>query len=264
LRVWERLVIAGDIVEYYRYERAVITGDGMKRKGRAGDATDEEKELNRMKVLARARKSLRRVVNANVFKWKDFKGKVYIPKFFTLTFKENIKDLRCANYEWNKFIKRLNYNLGYDLKYTVVPEFQRRGAVHYHSIVYNMGYFEAKKLEEIWGNGFIKINRIDNVDNVGAYICKYMSKELSDERLMGEKSYFNSRGLFKPIEIKEKAQVDKFLNSIPEHFKVYEKEFENEFTGKTLYVQYNMRRVKREDGEELENEEIGSILEMVI
>ncbi len=31
-------------------------------------------------------------------------------KFMTLTFKENIQDITYTNYEFNKFIKRLNFN----------------------------------------------------------------------------------------------------------------------------------------------------------
>ena len=59
-------------------------------------------------------------------------------KFMTLTFKDNIQDISYTNYEFNKFIKRLNFNLYNDkkqrLKYIAVWEKQKRGAIHYHII----------------------------------------------------------------------------------------------------------------------------------
>ena len=53
-------------------------------------------------------------------------------------------------------------------------------------------------------NDFIRCNKIDNVDNVGAYVTKYMTKDNTDESYKVEKSYFSSKGLFKPIEITDK------------------------------------------------------------
>lgn len=38
---------------------------------------------------------------------------------------------------------------------------------HYH-LLCNLPFISAKTLQEIWGNGFIRINKIDDVDNVGA------------------------------------------------------------------------------------------------
>lgn len=64
-----------------------------------------------------------------------------------------------------------------------------------------MEYTESSILQEVWGNGFIKINKIDDIDNVGAYICKYLTKINSDSRLKGRKCYFNSRGLKKPVQV---------------------------------------------------------------
>lgn len=51
---------------------------------------------------------------------------------------------------------------------------------------------------EIWGHGFVKINAIDKVDNLGAYITKYMTKDKADDRLKTEKGYLCSRNLQRP------------------------------------------------------------------
>ncbi len=241
-----KVVVSGDIIEIYRYERGVLKGF-VNECGRAGNGfiTDEQREKNREVSLMRARRDLRRIVNANIDQW----GDDVICKFVTLTFKDNVKDVDLANYEFRQFIKRLNYKVYGEkcsnLKYTAVVEFQERGAVHYHVIFYNLPYTKADVIEKVWGNGFIKINKIDNIDNVGAYVCKYMVKDLDDERLRGRKCYFNSRGLKKPKEIYlDYDDLEGIKKSLPGQAMTYKGEFENEHIGKIEYEQYNLSILK--------------------
>lgn len=237
-----KVIYSGDIVEIYRYEKGVYKGC-VNENGRAGKGftTDEQKERNREVSLMRARRDLRRVVNANINK----RGDDVTCKFVTLTFKDNVTDLDIANYEFKKFIQRLNYEVYCkkcsNLKYTVVIEFQKRGAVHYHVVFYNLPYVKADVIEKVWNNGFIKINKIDDIDNVGAYICKYLTKNNDDERLRGRKCYFNSRGLKKPKEIYlDYDDLEGIKKSLPVQAVTYESEFENEYVGKVEYIQYNL------------------------
>lgn len=241
-----KMVISGNIIEIYRYDKGIYKGY-VNENGRAGNGfiDDEERNKNREVTLMRARRDLRRIVNANIGQW----GDDVTCKFVTLTFRDNVTDLDIANYEFKKFIKRLNYEVygkkcSY-LKYTVVPEFQERGAVHYHVIFYNLPYVKSNIIEKVWGNGFIKINKIDDIDNVGAYICKYLTKENNDERLKGRKCYFNSRGLKKPIEkYFDYDDMEKIKESLPLEAMTYKKEFENEYIGKVEYIQYNLSILK--------------------
>lgn len=128
-------------------------------------------------------------------------------KFMTLTFKDNIQDISYTNYEFNKFIKRLNFHLYNDkkqkLKYIAVWEKQKRGAIHYHIIFFDFPYIKLKKLQEIWTHGFVKINKIDvdSKDNRGRYVSKYFSKDI-DERDYKQKAFFKSRNLIMPITTK--------------------------------------------------------------
>ena len=239
-----KVVKSGDVIEIYRYEKGVFKGF-INENGRAGNGfiTDEQKEKNRELSVMRARRDLRRIVNANIGQW----GDDVTSKFLTLTFRDNVKDLDSANYEFRQFIKRLNYKVYgkkcSNLKYSAVPEFQERGAVHYHVIFYNLPYIESKVIEEVWGNGFIKINKIDDIDNVGAYICKYMVKDNEHSRLRGKKLYFNSRGLKKPEEIYlDEDELDFIKNSLPEEAITYKVEFTNDYLGKIEYEQYNLKK----------------------
>lgn len=246
----KKIIASGNILEVYEYENNVLYGyeDTKKSsKGRQSVANEEDKEDNREKVLQRARRDLRRIINSNVFMY----GIACSPKFVTLTFRDDVVSLELANYEFEKFIKRLGTYHDKRMKYAAVPEIQKerfeksgQAVWHYHVIFFNMPYIRADKLGDIWGNGFIKVNRIDRVDNVGAYICKYMTKDNKD--LTGKKCYFTSRGLYKPIEVKEKDRVESLATALPAGALAFESTFENEYN-KVIYKQYNMNKVKIEE-----------------
>lgn len=228
----KKVVVSGNIIEVYEYDKSVLYGykDTKKKSGggRSSVANEEDKEVNREKVLSRARKDLRRLINANIQKHS---------KFLTLTFADNVQDLDSANYEFKKFILRLNYHYGIKVKYSAVIEFQKRGAIHYHVVLYNLTEkVNVGVLKDIWGQGFIKINSIKDVDNVGAYVCKYMTKT-DDERLIGRKMYFNSRGLNKPQEIKESEIVSALVGSLQNQTPTYENNFSNDYNS-INYKQY--------------------------
>jgi len=124
-----------------------------------------------------------------------------------LTFAENVTDLKVANREFKKFIQRLRYEEG-EFRYLAVIEFQKRGAVHYH-MMSDLFYISNHKLRRIWSGGFVKINRIKQVDNVGAYLVKYMCKA-DDIRLHKRKAYLRSYNLGYPVKLRG-HQVTKLI-----------------------------------------------------
>lgn len=230
--IQNRVIISGNVLEVFTFENGYSKGFQAKNKsGRASKTTTAEtKKENREKVMYRARSRVRRLANANP----------QLNKFFTLTFKDNVTDLKYANNEYKKFVLRLNRfckKQGYGkLQYIAVVEFQKRGAIHYH-ILCNLPYINAKTLATIWGNGFIKINKIDDVDNVGAYITKYMTKDEADDRLIENRSYFTSQGLSEPIEIENYNDVSMLLNK-QKVVRKFETTFANDYLGKIDYSQY--------------------------
>ena len=251
-----RLIQAGNIIEIIEYEKMILMSENEnKNENKLRLKIDESKleiddvkqKKNREYVKYKARNDVRRLINANVYQWKDEKGDVFLPVFLTLTFAQNIKDLLLANKEFRKFIKRLGNQLAHDqayVKYVAVPEFQKRGAVHYHLVMFNLPYIKARVIEKIWTHGFIKINAIDEVDNVGAYVCKYMTKEDDQDKLKGQKCYFTSRSINKPEEIKTLSdsktgrKIKEMLNDLSE-YKKYVTEQDSEYYGLIRYTQYN-------------------------
>lgn len=245
-----KAIVSGGIYEFYRYEDTIFRGfTSTKSSGTANTYHDSDgnpmvldaetgelipKQLNsRAKSNIRARNQLRRLALAN------FGNK---SKFLTLTFKEHINDLEESNKLFKAFIRKLKKEQ-VDLKYIAVIEFTKIGRIHYH-VLCNLKYIKAKRIEELWGQGFIKINRINHVDNIGAYIIKYMTKEDADPRLQGKKMYQTSQKLDKPKELIGAQAQYLYEQMLKEkRKKVYSSSYENKQTSNQItYEEYNLVR----------------------
>ena len=235
----QKLLMTGNVWELLIYENGVYKGTQTKQRERIGrknaaNTSDETKEENRKKTAYRAKRYVRLMANANP----------QLNKFLTLTFAENLTDIKRSRYELEKFLKRLqtygkkHFHKSYKLEYICVIEFQERGAIHFH-LLCNLPYISAKILEKIWGNGFIKLELVDDIDNVGAYITKYMTKDNIDERLKGKKCYTMSKGLKTPTVYTNEKKIKKIMESIPEKdiIRTITKEYESEYYGKITYIQ---------------------------
>lgn len=155
----------------------------------------------------RSNLNCQRIAKANRDNWESF---------ITLTFKENITDIVYANKIFNAWVSNVR-KLKKDFKYIAVPEFQKRGAVHYH-ILSNLGKEDTniiipqkertEKTKDLttlfdvkyWSRGFARVDFIKGgYKKIYSYICKYMTKDI-DDKLFGKHRYFNSQNLNKPRE----------------------------------------------------------------
>jgi hypothetical protein len=207
----------------------------------SGIGSSESKIEIRKRSMQRTRSILRRLINANAWRWNKPNGEVYPPIFVTLTFAENTQNTKTANFLFSKFIKRLTYYIGEQkksfLKYVVVTEFQKRGAIHYHAIFFNLEHVRTNVFAKIWGQGFVKMNMINDVSNVGAYVCKYMGKDFDDDRLDGKKRYFCSKRLNKPTSIRDEKRARAIVEKIPKELIKFQKFFETSHQGIVKYTQ---------------------------
>jgi hypothetical protein len=258
-----KVVTSGHIVEIYKYEEGVKTGTRHKRPplydpetgeitfidpktGKETPRCDPETgysvgynpEIAKRHNARRAKNEFRRLVISN-FTTKS--------KFVTLTFRDgsvaDVKDVRECNHEFKKFIQRLRRRFG-NFKYVKVIEFQDsndRGAVHYH-MMSDLPYIDNNELAGIWGHGYIGINRIDHVDNLGAYMMKYMVKDFNDDRLSGEKAYTASKNLIRPIVSYGHEAVEIAEIHMKNKKEVFTSEYESEYQGQIIYKEYNLQR----------------------
>ena len=233
-----KLIISGNIIEEYLYDNPRpfnLISDQKKSKGEGVRRTisNEEKKEIEVRTGMRAKRNLRRLVNANYKEWQNTDGSTEMQKFLTFTFAKNEKDLAKANNIFTDFIKRLNYsvfkvNRNY-LKYVAVHEIQKRGAIHYHAIFFNLPYMKNDRIAEIWGQGFTKPKRITSIKNVGNYLAKYLSKQEHTARQYGQKRYFSSRGLKLPVRVRNQDKATAIATLISNQTPTYEKESKYHF-----------------------------------
>lgn len=128
----------------------------------------ENRSDNKMQV-SQSLKRLRDYINTNVVDVKKC-------KWITLTYSENMTDTKRLYLDFKNFIKRFKYKFGH-IEYIVACEPQGRGAWHCHCIIiFNeiAPYIPNKDIEILWGNGFTKTNKLDDIDNIGAYLTAYL------------------------------------------------------------------------------------------
>lgn len=223
----KKYICSGHVIEEIKYSLGVCEGYDSKATGKcSSDNKKRSDNINKSKV------KLRRLINSNVT-GNDL--------FVTLTYANNMTDINKAKYDFKIFIKAMKRK-GYSLKYVYVVEFQKRGAVHFHVIFFNMKYISNEFLSSVWKHGFVRINRIDDVDNVGAYVVKYMQKDLMDDRLINKDLYGRSRGLNEPIEIKDPQEVQLLEETLSSDVLVYENTYTSDYHGLMSYKQYNLKR----------------------
>lgn len=134
---------------------------------------------NNYKSLKATFKNLRYLINTN------FSGSNR-ELFVTLTYAENMCDTNKLMKDVEKFIKKLRYYVKKEnvtLEYINVVEPQLRGAWHCHILFKFSKYIfvENSIIENLWGQGYTKTKRIDNVDNIGAYLTAYLCDIEVDE-----------------------------------------------------------------------------------
>ncbi len=200
---------------------------------RTGEVKQCEKIDNRACNLNSVRQSLGRLrdlLNTNI---KDPSH----CRWVTLTYKENMTDPKRLYEDFKKFNMRMRYN-GYKYEYIVAMEPQGRGSWHAHLVMifddkapYIKNDSEDPKeftMESAWGHGYTKTKKLEDVDNVGAYLTAYLGDmEMSDFKNLSEEEKDKMRIFgIKEVEIKgstEKKSILKGarLHMYPPKFNLY-------------------------------------------
>ena len=258
-----KLVKSGSLLEIYQFGNDVILGRKIRH-----SKSEEELEMNSkfpkpkaspeeiLKSSARrAKRMIKRLIRANSFRWFKPDNKPYQPITLTLTFAENIQDLKRANYEFTKFIRRLNYETNglenknlkdSNLKYLTVFELQERGAIHYHCIFFNLPYIPRiyDRLKDIWGQGIINVNgskksltKIKDekkLKKIVDYFTKYIQKSIFENHFSKQKKYITSKGLIKPVENYFEEVVSLVESELPAECLVFQKDGEVEYNNSDI------------------------------
>lgn len=259
VKTYKKVIVTKHVIEVYEFEKMPISGD-FELKDDGYDALDlentqrepkEDRTDERRKQTVRdARNTTRRLALMNFESGDKFLTLTFDPKRFN---DDDLRDTLFTDKEFKKFIQRFNYHYGVKLKYLAVREFHKSGRIHYHMIcdwkknlLFEDEIRENERFlgEKIWKNGFVDIKQLDHVDNVGAYIIKYMTKNVAMEFFKGKKVYLCSKGLERPM-IYRDVEAEAILKAYDLQAKkeVFTNSYESEYLGTITYKEYNLKRL---------------------
>jgi hypothetical protein len=242
-----------------------------------GEIKNFKRTENRSEGLNSLRKSfkrLRQLINTNFVGGSN-------ELFVTLTYRGELQtnDTKRVYDDYVKFFKRLKYKYKdvSTIDYINVLEPHESGNFHMHVLLrFNdvpSIYIGNEDLAKIWGKGFVTIQSLKQIDNVGAYVSAYLSDiEVSDDaegELVKEKEvqggskkkfvkggrlhfyptgtnvFRKSKGIKEPeVEQTTYKETQKKLGAATPSF-VYGVELiddENDFKNRIINEQYNLKR----------------------
>lgn len=143
--------------------------------GKIYEIVKGESRLDDKQSILQTFARLRGYINANI-------TDVSKVRWCTLTYAENMQDPKRLYVDFKNFWKRFLYYCKVKEygkpEYIVMMEPQGRGAWHAHLLVIwtdiTAPYIPNKEFEELWQQGYTKVKKLDEVDNVGAYLTAYL------------------------------------------------------------------------------------------
>lgn len=153
--------------------------DSLRRGGGARRKNDDKSAMDDVtlnKSISRARTTVRRRLLA-----------MSADRMLTLTFRENVTDIDVAWQRFKYFVRLMRHRYRDRWAYVAVPEYQKRGAVHFHLAV--TGYYHVNTIRRLWlravgqfgGNIDItspkKFGKNSwNPKRIAVYLSKYITK----------------------------------------------------------------------------------------
>ena len=136
--------------------------------------TDRAENSSAKSRFAASMKSLRDLINCNCTEPKNC-------RWMTFTYAENMTDTKQLYTDRQAFWKRVQRwhkknNMPVP-EYITVCEPQGRGAWHLHEVwVYpsKAPFLPNETISNLWQNGFVTVKKLEDVDNVGAYLTAYL------------------------------------------------------------------------------------------
>lgn len=146
---------------------------------RSGEIMQFSHNTSRADDIANVAKSLGRgrdIINANV-------TDVSFCRWLTLTYRKNMTDPKKLRKDFDNFNTRCRKEFGH-YEYITAAEPQGRGAWHLHVLLLfdrPAPFMPNNVVSDCWKQGFVNVRKLDNVDNVGAYLTAYLGDmELSE------------------------------------------------------------------------------------
>lgn len=212
-----KLVNMGHLIEVMSMDKVTFDGLPVTKINKdqyivndTGEIFDYEHTENRTQNKDNLRKTFKKLRHLINYNFQGNKNELA----FTITYKENMTDVKQLYVDFKKFMMKLKYKYP-NIDYLNVVEPQGRGAWHCHILIRFNGldkiYIPNKEIAEMWGNGFVKVKAIrQDVDNMGAYLSAYLGDvEVNDENIKELHDAGERRFDIKEVEIE--GQKKKFV-----------------------------------------------------
>lgn len=259
---YTKTISYSDLLEYYEYEKSItnngrggrtyqgtVRSEHLAQNGTDTICTREPEQTKRTDNAHRTAMVFRRLVSANL-------GQFDKPLLISLTYAENITDIRRGHEDFNNFARNVRGTYGKHIRYIAVPEFQKRGAVHFHALFWGLNTQELARSERqtrvfarLWGHGYVDLVATDGDHKIAGYLSKYMAKAFKDKRLSGKKAFVCSRNIRRPVIQKNPLITPYFyggLLGIPDLSTaevLYEKTFVSQWLGKGRYRLFKIKQI---------------------
>lgn len=191
-----KTITYGNNIEIFEYEFEPHPHERRSKRKDREKLTDEEKFERRKANVVQSKRNFVRLVKANLEDGNP-------PFLISMTYVENMQDIKQGYKDFGAFIQKLRYRFGKEFRYIGAPEFQTRGAVHFHILAWNLPITPREERRErilagYWDHGFVDVRATDGDDRLSGYLAKYMAKAFIDKRLINQKAYIASRNVRRP------------------------------------------------------------------
>jgi hypothetical protein len=253
---YQKVVISGRILEHYNYAKSLPKQPQFRKK-----CTKREISavvcVSRSDNLVRRKKSFERLVYANLV------GKE-MPVLLSLTMFE-VTGLAFAYQSLKSFMRRVRSLTPSVLRYIAVPEYQQRGAIHFHVILWGLpehiiinetphwdreediGSMDkiqrgSRLLQHLWQFGFLDCTSTDGSPRLARYLSKYLSKSMSDIRVGHARAYTSSHNVLRSVSLSSSSSVGYALDAMRIKLSttppLLEHHFDTQWLGECRYRRY--------------------------
>lgn len=235
--MYTKLIQSGSINEVFQYSKTPYA----KRQNTTGKTNRAKRSISkrhfkrRTDNIQRLRSNFRRLI------WANLSGSTP-PYLVTFTMLQ-VLSYEASSSIFSAFLAVLKRRTRKKIRYIAVPEFQKRGAVHFHCLFWDQNELckqekTTRYIQRLWQRGFVDCVSTDGSDRLGSYLAKYMSKAMQDDRLLRKKAYFTSHNILRPVSYASET-LDSFLDEVIHRSDlVYTREYESQWLGRSNYYKY--------------------------
>jgi len=244
-----KIVQYSNVTEIYSYQKDYVPPRvrHISRKKRRKSETysrDNSIYLRRSRSVRRAAQNFFRLVSSNIQRAENL-------AFLTLTCYENV-DVLIGYRALADFIKRVRKHTKNEISYIAVPEFQKRGSLHFHVLVWGLPEEVARQerntrnLQRQWARGYVDIRMAEKRTlGIAGYMAKYLIKGLVDKRLFNRRAYSCGGNLQRPSEKGFYTGNDPMVSLLtPESGKIKVSKYNTKYLGECTHQVYSNNAIQ--------------------